>query len=146
MGETAKQSRGFESSSLAEAYFYEAFANIDSQGMSQVWVSSDGAYCIHPGGEPMIGYAAVQGSWQAMFKGGQPVRLFYRVVNQQVSGDMAIHLVEEEISSIDGSQRGLVMATNCYQKGDGGWRILSHHGSPMVSLGRSQAEDSTQIH
>jgi ketosteroid isomerase-like protein len=146
MHKSESKSRGFESPALAEAFFYEAFANIDSQGMSQVWLSSDCAYCIHPGGNPLVGYASVQASWQQMFNGGQPVNLFYRVVKSEVKGDMAIHLVEEEISAMDGSRHGRVMATNCYLKTDGGWWLLCHHGSPMVTLKGDRSERSTHLH
>ncbi|MCU7842491.1 MAG: nuclear transport factor 2 family protein [Candidatus Thiodiazotropha sp. (ex Monitilora ramsayi)] len=146
MSQSRPDAPAFESSALAEAYFYEAFANIDVQGMSEVWLSSDAAYCIHPNGRPLLGFQAVQESWRAMFSGGQPVTLFYRVVTKQVNDGMAIHLVEEELSAADGSRRGLITATNCYLKTERGWRLFSHHGSPMIVPEQSQAETSARIH
>ena len=146
MSQSRPDETAFESSALAEAYFYEAFANIDMQGMSEVWLPSDAVFCIHPSGRPLLGFQAVQESWRTIFSGGQPVTLFYRVVKKQVSDGMAIHLVEEELSTADGSQRGLIMATNCYLKTERGWRLFSHHGSPMIVPEQGQVETSARIH
>ncbi|MCU7850925.1 MAG: nuclear transport factor 2 family protein [Candidatus Thiodiazotropha sp. (ex Monitilora ramsayi)] len=146
MSESPQQTRVFESPAVAEAHFYEAFANIDGQLMSEVWLDKEAVYCIHPSGQPLIGSQAVLDSWRAMFKGGHPLALFYRVVQKQVSDGMALHLVEETLSSQDGSRRGLVMASNCYLKTETGWRLFSHHGSPMVKPQTEKTGASAQVH
>jgi len=131
MSEKRQQEREYESSAMAEAHFYEAFARLDEDLMSEVWFDSDDAYCVHPGGQPLVGSQAVLESWRGMFRGGRPLVIFYKVIRKQVSDDMAMHLVEERLSSEDGRQRGLVMASNCYLRTVDGWRLVSHHGSPM---------------
>lgn len=131
----------FASPALAEALFYEAFAQIDAGLMERVWFDSEQAYCVHPGGTPLYGHSAVLESWRNMFEGAQPLVLFYKVLHRQEWGDLAIHLVEERLSSRDGSHQGLIMASNCYVRSENGWRLFSHHGS-AVSLSRKEEPES----
>ena len=72
-----------------------------------------------------------------------PVALFYRVISSQVNSQMALHLVEEEISAADGSHRALVMATNCYLNTRQGWRLTGHHASAKAS---TPQERSNLVH
>jgi ketosteroid isomerase-like protein len=146
MNESQARTSDFASSALVEALFYEAFAQIDMRLMTRVWLDSERAYCVHPGGRPLLGSGTVLESWRSMFQGAQPLVLFYKVLNREERGDFAIHLVEERLSSRDGSQQGLVMATNCYVKTGDGWRLLSHHGSSLSLPRTKQPEPSPQIH
>ncbi len=146
MTEAQAQASDLASPALVEALFYEAFAQIDMALMARVWFDSERAYCVHPGGKPLLGSGAVLESWRGMFQGAQPLVLFYKVLNREEWGDLAIHLVEERLSSRDGSQQGLVMATNCYVKTEVGWRLFSHHGSSLSLARPRQPEPSPQIH
>lgn len=146
MGAKQAQKKSFESSAIAEAHFYEAFARLDAGLMSEVWLDSEATFCVHPGGAPLVGVQAVLDSWRGMFHGARPLVLFYKVVRKQVSENMALHLVEEKLSSEDGSQGGMVMASNCYLRTETGWRLLSHHGSPMSRAGTHSAEAPTRMH
>ncbi|MEJ2455097.1 MAG: nuclear transport factor 2 family protein [Candidatus Thiodiazotropha sp.] len=146
MNESQPQASDFASPALVEALFYEAFAQIDMALMTRVWLDSERAYCVHPGGQPLLGSRAVLESWHSMFQGAQSLVLFYKVLNREEWGDLAIHLVEERLSSRDGSQHGLVMATNCYVKTGDGWRLFSHHGSSLSLPRPKQPEASPQIH
>jgi ketosteroid isomerase-like protein len=121
----------FASPALVEAFFYEAFAELGMALMRRVWIDSQQAFCVHPGGRPLLGTQAVLASWRDMFQVAQPLALFYRVLHKQEWGDLAVHLVEERLSSKDGAHQGLVMASNCYVKTDRGWRLFSHHGSSL---------------
>ncbi len=132
----------FASPALVEAFFYEAFAQLDGELMSRVWFDSEQAYCVHPGGHPLYGHQAVVESWRSMFQGAQPLVLFYKVLHKQEWDDLAIHLVEERLSSRDGRHQGLIMASNCYVRTQEGWRLFSHHGS-SVSLPRKSTPDSS---
>ena len=121
----------FASPDQVEALFYEAFAKLDTALMNQVWLGSERAYCIHPGGRPQLGTTRVMESWRRMFQGAEPLVLFYDLRSREMRGDFAVHLVEERLSSRDGRQQGLVMATNCYVRTANGWRLFSHHGSSL---------------
>jgi len=143
MPEKQPQTSDFASSALVEALFYEAFAQIDAGLMAAVWLDSEQTYCVHPGGRPLIGYERVLQSWRGMFEGAEPLVLFYKVLHKREWGEMAIHLVEERLSSRDGSHQGLVLASNCYVRTELGWRLFSHHGSSL-SLPRSTSPEAPQ--
>ena len=136
----------FASPALTEALFYEAFAQLNTGLMEQVWFDSEQAYCVHPGGHPLYGRQAVMESWRSMFQGAQPLVLFYKLLHEQVWDDLAIHLVEERLSSRDGSHQGLIMASNCYVRTDTGWRLFSHHGSSVGLPRKADAEPPTRVH
>jgi hypothetical protein len=146
MNEKQSSARAFESSAIAESHFYEAFARLDAELMRDVWLDSESSYCIHPGGEPLVGVQRVIESWRNMFRGARPLALFYKVIRKQASGYMAVHLVEERLSSEDGRRRGLVMASNCYLRTTSGWRLFSHHGSPLVPPDASAHDASARMH
>jgi len=147
MSETGQQRRVFASSSVVEARFYEAFAQLDVDLMSAVWCDSETVFCLHPGGRTLLGIQAVMEGWRELFHGARPLVLSYQVIRKQVVGDMALHLVEERLSSGDGYHRGLVMATNCYLRMKGGWCLLSHQGTAMaISTDSQQIEASAILH
>lgn len=146
MTEPQLQAADFASPALVEALFYEAFARINMELMAQVWLDSERAYCVHPGGRPLLGSGEVLKSWRNMFQDAQPLVLFYKVLHRQEWADFAVHLVEERLSSRDGSRQGLVVATNCYVKTDEGWRLFSHHGSSCSLPRPTAAEEPPQLH
>jgi len=146
MPETQPRSSDFASPALVEALFYEAFAQIDAGLMAALWLDSGETYCVHPGGRALIGYQAVQQSWRGMFQGAEPLVLFYKVLHKREWGEMAVHLVEERLSSRDGSHQGLVLATNCYVRTEQGWRLFSHHGSSLNLPRPATPEAPLQVH
>jgi hypothetical protein len=146
MSEAGQQARVFESSAVAEAYFYEAFALLDIDLMSAVWCDSDAAFCLHPGGQPLLGTSLVLASWRKMFHHAQPLVLSYQVIRKRIAGEMALHLVEERLSSADGRHRGLVMATNCYLRQGDSWHLLSHQGTSMALPDSPQVEEPAVLH
>lgn len=136
----------FASPALAEALFYEAFAQLDVGLMERVWFDSEQTYCVHPGGHPLYGHRAVLESWRGMFQGAQPLVVFYKVLHQQAWDDQVIHLVEERLSSKDGSHQGLIMASNCYVRTEAGWRLFSHHGSSVNLPRKADTQPPAQVH
>lgn len=136
----------FASSALAEAQFYEAFARLDADLMARVWHDSEQAYCVHPGGRPLFGRQAVLGSWRDMFHDAEPLVLFYKVLYRQEWEGMAMHLVEERLSTRDGSLQGLVLASNCYVRISEEWRLFSHHGSSLALRVPTVSEEPPQFH
>ena len=133
----------FASPALAEAHFYQAFAQLDIERMRQVWLDSPEVFCIHPGASVLLGVEAVLNSWRSMFNQAAPPALTYRVVKRQVRDDLALHLVEERISPQRGGRQGVVLASNCYVRSALGWRLLSHHGSAVA---QSVAKDRQVMH
>lgn len=124
-----------ESPAEAESAFYDAFARLDLALMSAVWVEGPRAACIHPGGDLLRGKEAVMQSWHEIFSGSGPPRIEHRLIDSFECGDLVVRLVEERIRPRGSgeSQINRVIATNVYQRTQGAWRLLEHHGSlPMV--------------
>ena len=122
----------FASPAMAEAHFYQAFAQLDVESMQQVWLDSPEVFCVHPGAPALLGIGAVLNSWQSMFSQAAPLALSYKLIQHQAHKDIALHLVEESISPREGGRQGLVLASNCYVRSAQGWRLLSHHGSAVA--------------
>lgn len=119
----------------AEIIYYEAFMRCDRQLMAALWADGE-VVCIHPGAGAIVGHEKVVRSWSNIFRGAQRPDIRYQVVKTALSDDLAVHLVTEEISTGDQAY-ALILATNVYQKFEGGWLMVQHHAS-MVQAGRSQ--------
>ncbi|MCP5305821.1 MAG: nuclear transport factor 2 family protein [Chromatiaceae bacterium] len=123
----------FPDPAAAEAAFYAAFRDLDLDTMRSVWVDSDNTSCIHPGGALLQGSAAILASWEEIFRDSQPPRVEHRLIQASADGGLAVHTVEENVSTGTGNRRALILATNVYGYLDGGWRMLAHHASlPLV--------------
>lgn len=121
----------FQTAELAEIAFYEAFETASLDAMMAVWSASAEVVCIHPTGPMLAGVDAIRESWQQIFSGGGGVSLSINVIREYASENLVIHLVEEHLTVVNQpAQQAHVLATNVYRLEDGGWRLLSHHGSP----------------
>lgn len=131
----------FPDAAAAEAAFYVAFRELDITRMKRVWLDSADASCIHPGGDLLQGANAVLASWAKMFRNAQVPQVTHRLL--QVSSDhhLAVHTVEEKVSSGSGQRSARILVTNVYAQRDGGWQMLAHHASlPLVESRQKQAE------
>lgn len=123
----------FPNPEAAESAFYEAFKALDSEAMSLVWMKSSDASCIHPGGPLLQGTDRVLESWVEIFRDSNPPTVKVRLIQASADSHLAVHTVEESISSGSGTRQAVVLATNVYVRMDGGWRMLAHHASlPLV--------------
>ncbi len=116
--------------STANAEFYDAFERRDLDAMSDVWEHSDRVACVHPGWAILTGWGSVSASWFALFDG--PQRLQFIVTDERVSvaGDLAWVTCNENL--IESGTTQAVAATNVFAKSDDGWRLVHHHGSPVI--------------
>ena len=111
--------------------FYEAFEARDLDAMSDIWEHSDRVSCTHPGWAVLRGWGAVAASWLAMFQGPQQIQFILTDEHVEVDGDLGWVTVDENII---GDQTGsTVSALNVFVRGEGGWRLVAHHGSAVVA-------------
>lgn len=120
----------FPTSNAAEAAFYAAFADCDYKAMDAVW-ASEGVICIHPGSPVLVGRDVVMRSWANILVHSEPPTLRIKLVSQTVSETLAVHVVEEHITSGEpkAATTAVVQATNVYRCESDGWRLLEHHAS-----------------
>jgi uncharacterized protein (TIGR02246 family) len=115
----------------AEAAFYEAMERCDLEAMMEVWAEDEEIVCVHPGAPRLAGPDAIREAWRKIFASGTRMRV--RLSNQSQLNAMmvAIHSVHENILVAGESKpRGVIVATNVYQRTAQGWRMVVHHASP----------------
>ncbi len=114
-----------------EAQLYESLQQGDIERLMALWADDDEVVCMHPGGERVIGQAAIRASFEAIFaSGGVPVQP-EQVHALNLMGTVVHHLVERiTVDTPEGQQTGWVLATNVYVKTPLGWRLAAHHASP----------------
>lgn len=128
---------GFPEPAAAEQAFYDAFRALDLAAMQSVWADTPDVSCVHPGGQLLRGTSDVLASWREIFDDASPPRVDYRMVQASRDQRLAVHTVEERVSS-GGGRRAIVVATNVYVLRGGGWSMLAHHASlPLVERTRS---------
>lgn len=119
----------------ANAAFYAAFEARDLDAMSDVWEHTDRVTCVHPGWPILAGWASVAASWFALFDG--PQRLQFIVTDEQVHVEGGTAWVTCNENLIDAGGTQAVAATNVFVLGSG-WRLVHHHGSPVVQQARAR--------
>lgn len=120
----------------ANRAFYEAFESRDLDAMSDVWEHSDRVSCTHPGWAMLHGWAAVAGSWFALFTGRQHLQFIVTAERAVVVGDAGWVTCDENILSGDAS--GTVAAVNVFVREGERWRMVAHHGAGVVNRPAAQ--------
>jgi ketosteroid isomerase-like protein len=118
----------------ANEAFYEAFESLDIANMDRVWAKEEYVTCIHPGWPLRHGWPAVRDSWVLIFNNTFSMEFTLSEVQIHVAGDLSWVICMENISSRQGdvSQESRVLATNLYERMNGQWLMIHHHGSPLM--------------
>ncbi len=117
----------------ANEAFYRAFESLDLAQMESVWLRAPHIRCVHPGWGVLAGWDAVMESWERIFAGALEMRFTPENVHVTVTGDLGWVVLVEQIASRhpDGDGSGRVQATNLFERVDGRWWLVHHHGSPI---------------
>jgi len=114
----------------AEDAFYDAIDEKDVGKMLGVWEDSDAIACLLPM-QPLIrGRQELSRMWQGLLGKGMAPDLAVTHLAWVETGEIAVHLVEEQIRSPEGRPLPPMYATNVYRQGPDGWRLLLHQNSP----------------
>ncbi|MFD4142213.1 nuclear transport factor 2 family protein [Streptomyces sp. NPDC058572] len=131
----------------ANTAFYETMERGDFEKLSTLWLDDD-ISCIHPGWPVLSGRGEVLRSYALIVANTEYIQFFLTDVKVNVAGDTALVTCTENILSggpaEDGGELGplvgqLVVATNVFRRTSDGWKIWSHHGSPVLT--ESDEED-----
>jgi ketosteroid isomerase-like protein len=111
--------------------FYDAHEDRDIVAMRSVWEHSDRTVCVHPGWPILRTWPIIEDSWRRILAG--PGRNQFILTDQAVAidGDVAWVTLDENL--VDGVMTGTVAATNLFARSDGGWKLVAHHGSPVLA-------------
>ena len=117
--------------------FYQAFESLDIGRMDRIWAQQEYVTCIHPGWTLRIGWPAVRDSWVLIFNNTFSMKFDLTEIQVQVAGDVAWVICTENITSRQGetTQESRVLATNLYERVGEQWKIIHHHGSPVMGSG-----------
>lgn len=120
-----------ESVLAANQAFYDAHERRDLVAMRAAWEHSDRTVCVHPGWPILRTWPVIEESWRRIFLG--PGRNQFILTSQAVAvdGDLAWVTLEENL--VDTGATGTVAATNVFGRIDGEWKLVVHHGSPVLS-------------
>jgi ketosteroid isomerase-like protein len=113
----------------AHRALYKAFESLRLDEMERVWAHDGSVTCIHPGWPIAEGWAAVRETWAVIFENTDHMK--FRLTDEKIEivGDLAWVVCIEHVRS--GDSGGLVLATNILRRGESGWKIVHHHGSPV---------------
>ena len=115
----------------ANQAFYDAFEARSLDGMDDVWVHSDEVVCTHPGWKPLVGWDAVRASWASLLQNEEHLQFIVTELEVVLRTDMAMVRASENLLA-GGQMRGSVATINVFVLDDGRWRMLAHHGSPVM--------------
>lgn len=118
----------------ANRAFYEAFENLDMQAMEACWQPGADVSCLHPGGPWLQGWDDVMASWEAIMANTGYIEFEIDVLSVRISDPVAWVTCTERITSVGqgGTAEAEVAATNVFLLGGDGWRLVLHHGSPVI--------------
>ena len=131
-----------------ERELYDAMRSGDLDRLMELWSDDDEICCVHPGGERLVGAAAIRASFEAMFGNGTIDAEPHRVRRLE-SHSSAVHSVIERIrvATAEGDRFAWVVATNVYLKSAQGWRLVAHHASPgSADEASDSAEAASTLH
>ncbi|MBB4929249.1 ketosteroid isomerase-like protein [Lipingzhangella halophila] len=122
------------------AQFYEAIENGDLDLMQRVWADEDDApdlVCVNPGWPLLRGRAEIMRAW-ALFMANVPyIQYVLTETTIGVSGETAMVTCEENVLTAEEDTPGFiaggqVVTTNLFVHTAHGWRMWSHHASPVL--------------
>lgn len=119
----------------ANGEFYRAFESLDANAMGELWLRDPRIVCIHPGWHRLVGWGPIMTSWERIFDNILEMKFELGETQVMASGDLAVVVVEENLTQrgYEGTIRTRVLATNVFERAEGRWWIVSHHGSPVIS-------------
>ena len=151
----------------AKTAFYEAHEQGDFDEVSSLWLTPSDlgideefhdpadagvVSCVHPGWPVLTGRGEVLRSSALIMANTDYIQFFLTDVHVSVTGDTALVTCTENILSggpapEDGEELGplvgqLVVATNVFRRTPDGWKLWSHHASPVMAENTENADDA----
>ncbi|MER7762963.1 nuclear transport factor 2 family protein [Streptomyces sp. NPDC097619] len=140
---------GTEAVEAANTAFYEAMEQGDFEKLSALWLD-DEISCVHPGWPVLSGRGEVLRSYALIMAHTEYIQFFLTDTRTTVIGDTAVVTCTENILSGGPAEEAgelgplvgqLVVATNVFRRTPAGWRIWSHHGSPVLTENEDEEPD-----
>ncbi|MFD4026341.1 nuclear transport factor 2 family protein [Streptomyces sp. NPDC058576] len=138
----------------ANTAFYEALERGDYEELSDRWLPGEDltVSCVHPGWPVLTGRGEVLRSYALIMANTEYIQFFLTDVNIAMTGDTALVTCTENILSGGPAEEGnalgplvgqLVVATNVFRRTPDGWKLWSHHGSPVLTDSDEDDDEET---
>ncbi|MFF8505341.1 nuclear transport factor 2 family protein [Streptomyces anulatus] len=138
----------------ANTAFYEALERGDHDELSGRWLPGEDltVSCVHPGWPVLTGRGDVLRSYALIMANTEYIQFFLTDVNVSMTGDTALVTCTENILSGGPAEEGnalgplvgqLVVATNVFRRTADGWKLWSHHGSPVLTDSDEDEDEET---
>lgn len=118
----------------ANRAFYDAFNAKDVEAMAAIWADGE-VTCIHPHRAVVTGREAVLHTWRQILENPDQGRIVFAAERPRIEGDAAVVAGRELVAGVP------IAATNVFLRAGGRWRMIHHHGSPVLH-GPGAAGDS----
>ncbi|EGE43701.1 DUF4440 domain-containing protein [Streptomyces sp. SID4928] len=138
----------------ANTAFYEALERGDHDELSGRWLPGEDltVSCVHPGWPVLTGRGDVLRSYALIMANTEYIQFFLTDVNISMTEDTALVTCTENILSGGPAEEGdalgplvgqLVVATNVFRRTADGWKLWSHHGSPVLTESDDEDDGET---
>jgi ketosteroid isomerase-like protein len=123
----------------------------DFEELSELWMDED-ISCVHPGWPVLSGRGEVLRSYALIMANTEYIQFFLTDVKVSVAGDTALVTCTENILSGGPAEEAgelgplvgqLVVATNVFRRTSDGWKIWSHHGSPVLTETEGEEDEDS---
>jgi ketosteroid isomerase-like protein len=132
--------------SAANAELYAAIEAGDVDRLTAMWDLADDVVCVHPGWPAVRGRSRVLRSWAVIMANTAYIQFFATGVDVSVDGDVAIVTCEHGLlarsdeSDMSFGETARVVASNVFRRRPDGWRLWSHHASPVLGADEEGTE------
>jgi hypothetical protein len=140
----------------ANRAFYDALEGGDLDLLTALWLPGPHTLCVHPGAEPLRGTPAILRSWAAVMSAMLYMQFF--LTDLQVAlgpgpgddgnGDGRVAMVSCTQNLLTAGASGeetftgaKAVASNVFVRTSSGWRMWSHHSSPVISVAQETGDD-----
>jgi ketosteroid isomerase-like protein len=117
----------------ANEAFNSAFSQLNGGAMEATWAHDGTVTIIHPiSKEPLVGWDAVRGSWQGTLSRYKEVSINMPPSAVGIVGNAAWVIGVEDFKGVrpNGDKNEFrALTTNIFEKRDGRWLMVHHHGS-----------------
>ncbi|GAA1413540.1 nuclear transport factor 2 family protein [Kitasatospora putterlickiae] len=140
----------------ANRALYEALETGDLAAVEDAWLGAGeaddkgGVVCVHPGWPVLRGRAQVTRSYMLIMANTEYIQFILTDEEAEVHGDVALVTCTENILSGGEAEQegelgplvgGKVVSTNLFRRTPTGWKLWSHHGSPVLTSADEDDED-----
>ena len=138
-------SRQVETVLAANRAFYDALEGGDLDLLGALWLPGPHTLCVHPGAEPLRGTPAILRSWAAVMSAMLYMQFFLTDVEVALGpddgGEGRVAMVSCTQNLLTACESGdetftgaKAVASNVFVRTGTGWRMWSHHSSPVLSI------------